>query len=363
MSDVQLEPNDGGERRVTGQVGKDVAQGGHGRIERTAGRRSTTRLRTTGLEANHSNSGAPAPVVRFGPSGRPTKSYGRERRRARPSATKARSSRPADSAPPPAIEHPLVEDAAPVLLAPGVLPVPPALAPEVPAVPLVPLACGVVSVDAPPLSGYPYPPPSGDTQALATLASAGIARAPPVAAGAPVEPPIGVPVFTPTAIETSVHFQVDGQSLSVVQVVALDEQYPGKELVVVQLDTVPPSRGPTPTVPASTRTGSDPPSTEALDDPVEAAPAVACPVPTLVDPPLPTAPPPEQPPITLGSHAKPSPQSALALHGNCHLNAHSLVVVIVHVEVVITGAPASHFVFGAQEGAPPPPEHDSSVSV
>src|ERR1700690_2109175 len=101
--------------------------------------------------------------------------------------------------------------------------------------------------------------------ALATPASAGIAWAPVVPAGTPVTPPVGAPEFSPTAVETSVHFHADGQSASVRHVVTLSEQYPGKELMVMQLDTVPPSTPPTPTVPAATRTGcgAEPPATEA----------------------------------------------------------------------------------------------------
>jgi hypothetical protein len=177
-------------------------------------------------------------------------------------------------------------------------------------------------------------------------------------------PVVGAPEFTPRAVGPSVHFHADGQSPSVAQVVTLSEQYPGKELMVVQL-VVPASRISTPTMPASTATGADPPSTGVLNGigpiaPTEALPVLAWPVPVVVVP-LPATPLPEQAPITLGSHVNPSPQSALALHGSCHLNAHSFVVVVVH--VVITGAPASHFVFGAQAGAAPPPEHDSAGSL
>jgi hypothetical protein len=61
-------------------------------------------------------------------------------------------------------------------------------------------------------------------------------------------------------------------------------------------------------------------------------------MPGRVAPPLPVEPPPEpvepplpeQEPISVGLQVKPAPQSASLLQGSCHLNAQTLVMVVVH---------------------------------
>jgi hypothetical protein len=53
--------------------------------------------------------------------------------------------------------------------------------------------------------------------------------------------------------------------------------------------------------------------------------------------------------MTDGMHTKLAPQSASALHGNCHLNAQAEVVVWVQVEGVSSGTGVvSHFVSAGQ---------------
>jgi hypothetical protein len=70
---------------------------------------------------------------------------------------------------------------------------------------------------------------------------------------------------------------------------------------------------------------------------------------------------PEQDPVTLGLQLKPAPQSESMLQGSCHLKAHILVVVVVHISSggLGGGAPASSQ--GRSEGqaggaTPAPPE-------
>jgi hypothetical protein len=133
--------------------------------------------------------------------------------------------------------------------------------------------------------------------------------------------------------------------------------------VVTQLGAAPPSLGGgvgTPVTLASTATG--------WLGPLEALPVLPELLVVVPPPPLDPA---EHPTLTLGWQAKPSPQSASALHGSCHLNAHWLVVVVVQVEPgtgqivgsVLVGAPASHFVFAAQPTWATPPEQASAVCV
>jgi hypothetical protein len=97
------------------------------------------------------------------------------------------------------------------------------------------------------------------------------------------------------------------------------------------------------------------------------------PLPVLpLPPPLPVLPPPvlpgvavpddpEQEPTTEGLQVKPAPQSVSALQGSCHLKAHILVVVVVHISSggFGGGAPASSQ--GRSDGqaggaTPAPPE-------
>ncbi|HEX3697321.1 MAG TPA: hypothetical protein VH374_18245 [Polyangia bacterium] len=96
------------------------------------------------------------------------------------------------------------------------------------------------------------------------------------------------------------------------------------------------------------------------EEPAEPLPADPLPF----DPPDDAEPPPEpeQLPITDGWQAKPSPQSASALHGNCHLNAHAdgpWTVVQTGSFVVGVGQSAP----GAQGGTAEPPEHSVDVSA
>jgi hypothetical protein len=71
----------------------------------------------------------------------------------------------------------------------------------------------------------------------------------------------------------------------------------------------------------------------------------------------------EQLPITDGWQAKPSPQSASALHGSCHLNAHA--------DGPLTVVQTGSFVSGVGQSAPgrhgggtaEPPEQPVDVSV
>jgi len=70
---------------------------------------------------------------------------------------------------------------------------------------------------------------------------------------------------------------------------------------------------------------------------------------------------PEHAPLMVGWQKKPSPQSASALQGSCHLNAQVETVSVVHWDSVTTPA-VPHFVFGSQEGTVPPPEQVVTVS-
>jgi hypothetical protein len=63
-------------------------------------------------------------------------------------------------------------------------------------------------------------------------------------------------------------------------------------------------------------------------------------------------------PVTMGLQVKRSPQSALVLHGSCHLNAHAETVLVT--QFVGTGlvGMGSQAVLGGQGAtAAPPPEH------
>jgi hypothetical protein len=119
--------------------------------------------------------------------------------------------------------------------------------------------------------------------------------------------------------------------VSTVQVVTFGWQKPGYEVVVVHMGSCAPASG------AAGGGGGGAP----VPDPP--------PLPVPEEAPLPTVPePPEQAPETVGLHEKPSPQSESRLHGSCHLNAHTLVVVVVQVGSITMGGPASHFMLGPQ---------------
>ena len=102
------------------------------------------------------------------------------------------------------------------------------------------------------------------------------------------------------------HVHVEGQSESTVQLVTMAWQLPGKEVVVVHTGVV--------GVPAS-NAGEGGGTGDSPEPPPPPVPDDAVPVP----PELPAEPEPEQLPIVLGWHTKPSPQSVSALHGSCHL--------------------------------------------
>jgi hypothetical protein len=130
-----------------------------------------------------------------------------------------------------------------------------------------------------------------------------------------------------------VHFQLAGQSESVVQLVIVGWQEPGYEVMVVHMG------GGSATMPASLGAAGrrEPPPL-----PVEPLPVEPLPVVPPVVMPLPTEPLPAHAPVTLGLQVKPAPQSESMLHGSCHLNAHIFVVVVVHISWGgLAGAPAS----------------------
>jgi hypothetical protein len=139
----------------------------------------------------------------------------------------------------------------------------------------------------------------------------------------------------------STHVQLAGQSESTVHVLALGAQYPGKEVVVVHMSggavPAPPA---VPSVPPTLGILASAPPPLELDVPV---PAVTVPLP------------PEHAPETVGWHVNPSPHSASALHGSCHLNMQVETFVVVHV-----AGGAKHCALGGQAE---PPEQDSCSSV
>jgi hypothetical protein len=127
-------------------------------------------------------------------------------------------------------------------------------------------------------------------------------------------PPSGMAVGLATAVPwfAATQVQADGQSASAVQIETLAWQYPGKEVIVVQV------------------TGADAPasmSAGAGTGPVPVAPPAPAEAPPL--PAVAVALPPEHMPISLGLQVKPSPQSASTLHGSSHWYAHRHVVVVV----------------------------------
>ena len=143
---------------------------------------------------------------------------------------------------------------------------------------------------------------------------------------APASFALGV-LLTVVGTGDATQVQVEGQSESRVQLVTLAWQLPGKDVVVVHKGAV--------VVPASGAgleggAGSAP---EPLPPPVPDE-EDAVPVPPE------TGPDPEQLPIVVGWHAKPSPQSASALQGSCHLYVHREVVVLVQIGSVGGGVGA-----------------------
>jgi hypothetical protein len=61
-------------------------------------------------------------------------------------------------------------------------------------------------------------------------------------------------------------------------------------------------------------------------------------------------------PVTFGLQVKPAPQSALALHGSCHLNAHADTVLVTQSMGAGLGT-GSQAVLGGQGAIDAPPEH------
>jgi hypothetical protein len=168
----------------------------------------------------------------------------------------------------------------------------------------------------------------------------------PPGTGAIADPSVAVePELTGSGRAMLVHFQSAGQSVSTSQVVAFGWQDPGNEVVVVQVGGVPASTAGFGALPPASGKSAGPELLELVDPPPE-----------LTVPPPPSALPAEQPIATLGWQVNPSPQSAAALHGSCHLNAHCLVIVVVQAGSVLVGVPASHAVFGAQITWATPPE-------
>jgi hypothetical protein len=115
----------------------------------------------------------------------------------------------------------------------------------------------------------------------------------------------------PTVVEAQV--QGAWQSASVVQVVTFDPQVPGYEGELVQVGVA--------TAPASGLTTAGGAATGVLVPAAPPAPDVA--PPPELEVPFPTPPgvsgaDPEHVVVVFGWHRKPSPQSASALHGNCH---------------------------------------------
>jgi hypothetical protein len=219
---------------------------------------------------------------------------------------------------------------APLLLAPGatggwVPPSPPWVAEEpVSSIPGSPLP------SKPPRSGPPY----GEEH---TLTAGGIPPSGTAGVGARV--PGLLPVVTGPG--ASMHFQSAGQSASVAQLVAFGWHHPGNDVIVMHI-------GADASAIAGGGSGSG-----------GGDPAAASDGPTAT--PTPTPPPPEQAPVTLGAQVKPSPQSESMLQGSCHLNAHTLVVVVVQVSVVFTLA--SQGWSRAQGADSPLPEQDVDISA
>ena len=137
---------------------------------------------------------------------------------------------------------------------------------------------------------------------------------------------------------TSTQVQAVGQSASATQLVALGVQAP-KSLVVV--------------------THESPGGTGALRLVLIAAPpsaaGVGAPAPgePVVLPAVPALPPPEQALVTIGVHVKPSPHSASALQGSCHLYAHVEMVVVVHEPGEGAGASGHGTPFAQADAVPP----------
>lgn len=165
----------------------------------------------------------------------------------------------------------------------------------------------------------------------------------------PVDDPLpDPPLTTPVTVDAARQVQDAGQSASVRQVGSCSWQKPGNDVVVMQ-------SGGAVTMSAGRARGEAPP-----------APAVGVAVPALPELPVPTPAPPEQVAVTVGLQVKiASPQSASALHGNCHRNAHMDRVIGVHVVVVVSAGGTSHLVFDGQGGVAGavPPVQMENVSL
>jgi hypothetical protein len=170
------------------------------------------------------------------------------------------------------------------------------------------------------VAGVPVEPPEG-------AGSPGATEGAPVGAGAPtaVGGLAGCGAGTGAA-STQVH--AAGQSASTVQVVVFGAHAPIVLVVVVHV-----SPGATGALRLAYPVGAVPPAT-----------GVAMPTPVL--------PPPEQVVVMANVHEKPSPQSASAWQGSCHLYAHVETLLVVQVGGL---SGAKHAAFGGH--VEPPPVH------
>lgn len=224
--------------------------------------------------------------------------------------------------------------------------------------PGLPEACGAVVGADPavplPTSAPRSNPPNGDVHIFVAVggapASTVRAAAVPESGRADADPDFGVAGGGWSIPETarSVHFQVAGQSLSVVHDGCLRRQEPGNEVMVVQ-EVAPASAGNAP---------------EPLAPPVPVAGDVVGPVvPAGAEPPEGAAPrEPEQAVDVVGWQVNPAPQSASALQGSCQRNAQAFVVVVMHWSGSVLTGVAGQAVFGGQGATAAPPEQAVDVS-
>jgi len=157
------------------------------------------------------------------------------------------------------------------------------------------------------------------------------------------------PLLTAVGGFESTHFQIEGQSVSVVQLAALAWQEPGNEVVV-------------------THTGAEVPASDtgkgggAGGAPEPLPPPVPDEEPD-DDEPLPAEPDPEHHPIVVGWQTKPVPQSASALQGKSHMYRQSEVVVSVQTGSVAGGAVVQTVLGSHLTATAVPPLHVVVVSL
>jgi hypothetical protein len=173
----------------------------------------------------------------------------------------------------------------------------------------------------------------------------------------------GTPTPDPaTAVGADMQVQLAGQSESTLQAAIAGWQYPGNEVVVVQV-----GGGSIATTPASVFDGATA-TTEDVPDPDDIATPVA--PPAAAAPPVPIAggavpEPPEHAPVTVGEQTKSTPQSESTLHGNCQVKMQVEIVAFVHVVGEgVGGGSASHGeLAGHATATADPPLHDEIVSA